>query len=483
MKRKLLMAILAVMLFLCSILGLTACGEQGGSGPNGSNIDYTKYNYYGNYSFRNNLSNGGSVYLDFELDKNNNYKMTLDVYNSYALHLIDVTEKGTYSMSKLKEPICDETMNVIYMLEFNPSISTGSAYPDSIYGYYGYITQVYLADYWWYYIDNYEHGTTVYFGTDDSQYKAEYSKLEYSVTYLAGEGGTIDGYVNQGIEEGEDGGEVTAVPDYGYAFESWSDGVTTATRKETNVNDDITVTANFVEYLPKYTLTYTCTDGGSLQGELSQTLFQGLDGTTVTAVPGERWGKEDYPYQFIEWSDGVKTAERTDLNVQGDITVTAIFKPQFSYYGQVEEGAGRVETSTNTANHANDFTVTATAIASEGWVFVEWTDGVKDVTRTDVLTNDLMVEAIFAKEFKLIAKTGGKITVNGQTDTQITLLLRKPLAGELNTIAEAVADSGYTVYGWSKYEDGHWLDSYSGYLSIDYYSNYTTYYAFFEPNE
>ena len=169
--------------------------------------------------------------------------------------------------------------------------------------------------------------------------------------------------------------------------------------------------------------------------------------------------------------------------MQGDITVTAIFKPQYSYYGQVKEGAGRVETLTNTANHANNFTVTATAIASEGWVFVEWTDGVKDATRTDVLTNDLMVEAIFAKEFKLIAKTGGKITVNGQTDTEITLLLRLPLAGELNTVAEAIADSGYTVYGWSKYEDGHYLDSYNAYLSIDYYSNDTTYYALFNEEE
>ena len=63
------------------------------------------------------------------------------------------------------------------MLDFNPSISLGIEYPNSINGYYGYITQVYLADYWWYYIDNYQHGTTVYFGIDDNQYKAEYSQL------------------------------------------------------------------------------------------------------------------------------------------------------------------------------------------------------------------------------------------------------------------------------------------------------------------
>jgi hypothetical protein len=148
MKRKLLMTLLALTLALCSILGLTACGE-----PDVPEIDYSKYNYYGNYSFRNNLSNGGTVQLNFELYKDNKYKMTLDVYSSNALHLIDVTEEGYYSMNTLSEPIYDETFNTIYMLDFNPSISLGIEYPNSINGYYGYITQVYLADYWWYYID------------------------------------------------------------------------------------------------------------------------------------------------------------------------------------------------------------------------------------------------------------------------------------------------------------------------------------------
>ena len=48
---------------------------------------------------------------------------------------------------------------------------------------------------------------------------------------------------------------MTATPDAGYHFVSWSDGVLTAARTDTNVTANITVTANFA--INTYTLTYT----------------------------------------------------------------------------------------------------------------------------------------------------------------------------------------------------------------------------------
>ena len=45
----------------------------------------------------------------------------------------------------------------------------------------------------------------------------------------------------------------------------------------------------------------------------------GADGTLVTAVPNTG-------YHFVDWSDGVLTAVRTDLNVTANITVTANFE-------------------------------------------------------------------------------------------------------------------------------------------------------------
>ncbi len=67
----------------------------------------------------------------------------------------------------------------------------------------------------------------------------------YMLTYTAGTGGTITGTATQTVNSGANGSAVTAIPNSGYHFVGWSDGVTTATRMESNVTGNITVTANF----------------------------------------------------------------------------------------------------------------------------------------------------------------------------------------------------------------------------------------------
>ncbi len=70
--------------------------------------------------------------------------------------------------------------------------------------------------------------------------------VTYTLTYTAaGANGTITGVSPQTVNSGESGTAVTAVPNAGYHFVSWSDGITTATRTDANVMDHITVTANF----------------------------------------------------------------------------------------------------------------------------------------------------------------------------------------------------------------------------------------------
>lgn len=69
-----------------------------------------------------------------------------------------------------------------------------------------------------------------------------------TVTYEAGDGGTIDGNEDvQDIVKGADTLPVTAVADEGYMFKEWSDGVKTPTRYEMKVVESITYTAIFVE--------------------------------------------------------------------------------------------------------------------------------------------------------------------------------------------------------------------------------------------
>ena len=209
----------------------------------------------------------------------------------------------------------------------------------------------------------------------------------YTLTYLTDSNGTISGSTPQVVAANGDGTPVTPVPNPGDHFTVWSDASISNPRTDTNVTADITVTANFAinpsytltvisgsgggtvvegqsaaitadppatgfhfvtwttsdggifnnakssdtsytmpgnnatvtaTFSDKYTLTYTAGSNGSITGTTPQQVKEGLDGAPVTAVP-------DIGFHFIDWSDGVTTAARTETNVIADITVTANF--------------------------------------------------------------------------------------------------------------------------------------------------------------
>ena len=73
--------------------------------------------------------------------------------------------------------------------------------------------------------------------------------MTYTVTFLAGTGGTLTGSASQTVPAGGAATAVTAVPDTGYVFADWTgSGFTTATAAQltvADVNSDLTITANF----------------------------------------------------------------------------------------------------------------------------------------------------------------------------------------------------------------------------------------------
>ena len=72
------------------------------------------------------------------------------------------------------------------------------------------------------------------------------------VIYTVGPHGSLIGNTEQSVAQNNDGTPVTALPDGGYEFLSWSDGSTQNPRTDTDVAGDISVTATFaLTYVPE----------------------------------------------------------------------------------------------------------------------------------------------------------------------------------------------------------------------------------------
>lgn len=118
---------------------------------------------------------------------------------------------------------------------------------------------------------------------------------------------------------------ITLGPDPGYWVKSITDNganvlgqVVGNTYTITNVTGNHTVQVTF--FNGTYTLTYSAGAHGHISGTSPQTVAEGADGTAVSAVA-------DSGYHFAAWSDGRSDNPRTDLDVDANVAVKAIFLP------------------------------------------------------------------------------------------------------------------------------------------------------------
>ncbi len=290
----------------------------------------------------------------------------------------------------------------------------------------------------------------------DIDVEAVFERITYTLTYTAGAGGTLSSgdlsaqnKIELNVAYSDAGGLVTAVPDAGYKFDKWSDGVETATRTDTNVRGDIEVTAEFTPVT--YTLTYTAGAGGHLevneQPQQSPYAVQLPEGesVTVTAVP-------ETGYVFAGWSDDVETATRTDTDVLGDIDVTAEFMP-VNYTLNYSAEAGGIVTGTAEQSVAyGESGAQVTAVPDAGYEFAGWSDGVETAGRTDTAWADLFVSARFEPD----ETSAVTVTYEAQTDENGVALgtvagarVQRLAPGQNGAPVTALPAAGYVFAEWS----------------------------------
>ncbi len=269
--------------------------------------------------------------------------------------------------------------------------------------------------------------------TQDISVIANFVSDHLNLIYVTGANGSVTGDTNQSIYFGDNGTAVTAVPDLGYRFVSWSDGTNQNPRTDINVQDNISVTANFSAL--QYTLNYTSGAHGYISGTSPQTVNYGADGTTMTARPNNG-------YYFLNWSDGSTSNPRIDTSVISNISVTANFSNQ--YYLTYTPGTNGTITgnTSQTVNYHNNGTA-VTTVPNSGYHFVNWSDGSNSNPRTDYVTRDITVTANFAiNQYTLFYSAGAHGSISGTSPQTVNY-------GADGAPINAVPNAGYHFVSWS----------------------------------
>jgi len=322
---------------------------------------------------------------------------------------------------------------------------------------------------------------------------AQYDPVTYTVSYVAGENGIITGQATQTVNHGENTTEVTAVPNTGYHFVEWTDGITANPRTDENITDHLTVTAEFIinQYnvifqdhdgtalkIAKvdhendaeapddpvrpgyvfigwnvvfdnvtrdltvtaqysrltYTVTYLVGDNGSIVGPTPQTIPHGDSSEVVTAEP-------DTGYHFVQWSDGSEANPRIDHNITGPVDVTAEFAiNQYTVTIDSTEGGSTDQDGTHSIDHGGSITINPTP--GEGYHFTGWS-GDAAGTASPLTVADIIDDRSITANFELNQYTVTFVDHNG-TELKVETVVH-------GSGAKAPADpeqEGHTFTGW-----------------------------------
>ena len=252
--------------------------------------------------------------------------------------------------------------------------------------------------------------------------------------------GEITGDTLQIVNVGDSGTPVQATVFVGgYHFVRWSDGNTNASRTDTNVTQDLTVTAIYEKnsYIVKFLRNNTHL---TLDGEVTQHIEYGNDSSVVTAIP-------DTGYHFTGWSNGEEYPSIQITNVTSSVTVTAYCEID-TYtlnYAAGEHGSitGNVSQEVEYLQNGTE----VTAVPDTGYHFVRWSDGNTNASRTDLnVTGNIGVIAEFAATSHTVRFISGS---NGGLSG--TLVQNVPDGGSTSPVSTA-ADVGYHFTQW---DDGN----------------------------
>ncbi len=202
---------------------------------------------------------------------------------------------------------------------------------------------------------------------DSNEVLPEIIKPKYQVIISAGEGGSVDSFggsftVGNSIT-------VTATPNEGYMFSSWSNG-SQSHILELEVTSNLTLVANFELLVNSYDVVISSGEGGSVSNEGGS--FSEGSTINVEAIPNDG-------YSFVSWSNGL-TEPNISILVTENINLEATFEELPRYQVTFNETQGGIisalslseSTTLSSGEFYQGYVITLTAIPDDGYRFKQW---------------------------------------------------------------------------------------------------------------
>lgn len=212
---------------------------------------------------------------------------------------------------------------------------------------------------------------------------ANFGQPQFTFSATSAGNGTVDWTPKKASYAAGEVIEVTATPDSGFAFGSWTGDLASTVNPLTfPINGNTSVVANFVAS-QLYTLSVSVPGGG---GTVTQNPPgpNYPSGTTVTLTAVPNAGKK-----FVQWGgDASGTNPSTQVTMTGNKAVTATFDDD----GEpltitiAPSGGGTVTKSPNQNFYLPGTVVTLTAAPTAGWTFVNWSGDASGTNLTTTVT-------------------------------------------------------------------------------------------------
>ncbi len=274
----------------------------------------------------------------------------------------------------------------------------------------------------------------------DHTIDASFSLLEYTITVSASpiEGGTVSG--GDVYKHGETV-DLNAVADDSHRFKNWTEGgvvVSTDANYSFTASSSRDLVANFIEKI--YELTANISGQGSIEKQPDKALYLPGEVVILTAIPETGW-------RFLNWSgDLTGITNPASITMNNDKTVTANFAiNQYVVVVSPNPQNGGVVSGGGTYSHGDIVTLNATP--SEGYEFLNWTDGGVEVSTEAEYSFNATADRLLTANFALKSYTL-ETQVSGEGAVQRIPDKARYTHGEIVELT-AVPDNGWGFVGWS----------------------------------